>query len=194
VTFADPSLQALRRCAAGHADGLASLFEWHGDQVYRLCLHLLGSPTEAEDATQDVFLRILDKAASFQARSKVGTWIHRITMNHCLNLLKKRRRQPLALVTDAEVEPAAPAAAADADHLEEAEIVAQVRSLVARLPEEGRVVFVLREMEGLAYRDIAEALEIPLGTVMSRLSRARDRFRQLAGPAARDLGLEIHDS
>lgn len=192
VTSADPSLQALRRCAAGHADGLAALYERHGDQVYRLCFHLLNSPAEAEDATQDVFLRILDKASGFQGKSLVKTWIHRITMNHCLNLLDKRKRAPQAL--PAEDLTVAPAPAADATQLEQAEVVAQVHALMARLPEEARVVFVLREVEGLSYRGIAEALEVPLGTVMSRLARARERFRQLAGPAARDLGLTIDDA
>lgn len=190
VTPVDPSLSALRRCAAGHADGLAELFERHGTQVYRLCFHLLNSPAEAEDATQDVFLRILDKAGGFQGKSQVKTWIHRITMNHCLNLLDKRKRAPQALL-DGDLAPA-PAAAAATAPLEQNELAHQVRDLIARLPEDGRAVFVLREVEGLSYREIAETLELAPGTVMSRLARARERFRQLAGPAARDLGL-LHD-
>ncbi len=190
VTPVDPSLSALRRCAAGHADGLAELFERHGDQVYRLCFHLLNSPAEAEDATQDVFLRILDKAGGFQGKSLVKTWIHRITMNHCLNLLDKRKRAPQSLLNGEVV--LAPAVATEASGLEQSELADQVRDLVARLPEDGRAVFVLREVEGLSYREIAETLELAPGTVMSRLARARERFRQLAGPAARDLGL-LHD-
>lgn len=188
MTSADPSLQALRRCASGQADGLEELFERHGDQVFRLCLHLLRQPQEAEDATQDIFLRVLDRAATFQGRSQVSTWIRRIAVNHCLNLLARRKRQPLSLVDQEQVH--ADAAPADPQRLEEREVAAQVRALIERLPEEGRVVFVLREIEGLSYREMAEVLEVPEGTVMSRLSRARTRFRQLAGPTARSLGID----
>jgi RNA polymerase sigma-70 factor (ECF subfamily) len=191
VTSADPSLQALRRCATGHADGLEELFDRHGDQVFRLCLHLLRLPQEAEDATQDIFLRVLDRAASFQERSQVATWIRRITVNHCLNLLERRKRQPLSLV-DEEQAPAA-SAVADPSAMEEQEVAAEVRALIDRLPEEGRLVFVLREIEGLSYREMAEVLDLPAGTVMSRLSRARDRFRQLAGPTARSLGIDLDE-
>ena len=142
--------------------------------MYRLSLSILGQPADAEDAVQEVFLRVFDKADSFAGRSAVGTWVYRLTVNACLNLRRKRLKQPLALVEDAEALPAPfPAAAKSA---ETSELHARLHDVLRGLPEEARLVLTLREIEGLSYAEIADVLEVPQGTVMSRLSRARKRL------------------
>lgn len=188
VTDDQHAFDTLKRCREGDVEALGVLFELFGDRVYRLCLNILGSPADAEDATQEVFLRIFHKAGTFAGRSRVATWIHRLTVNFCLNQLKSRKRRTLqSLEALPQVEPVTLVDGSRA--MEQRETVSQVRGILARMPEEARTIFLLREVEDLSYREIGEILDLPLGTVMSRLSRARDKFRQLAAGSATDLGV-----
>ncbi|MFK5957095.1 MAG: RNA polymerase sigma factor [Planctomycetota bacterium] len=179
---------ALKRCHSGDVEALAVLFGIFGDRVYRLCFNVLGSQSDAEDAAQEVFLRVFAKAGSFAGRSQVSTWIHRLTVNFCLNQLKSRKRKA---TTSLEAIPqAGPITSVDGSgQMEQQETVVIVRSVLARMPEEARAIFLLREVEDCSYREISEILDLPQGTVMSRLSRARDKFRQLAAGSATDLGV-----
>lgn len=190
VTDDQHAQEILRRCREGDVDALGVLFQHFGDRVYRLCLNVLSVPSDAEDATQEVFLRIFQKAGTFAGRSQVSTWIHRLTVNYCLNQLKSRKRRSMpSLEALPQLEP--DTKADGSVPLEQKETVAQVRSILARMPEEARTIFLLREVEDLSYKEIAEVLDLPQGTVMSRLARARDKFRQIAEGAAVDLGVII---
>lgn len=178
----------MKRCHDGDVDALGVLYQQFGDRVYRLCLNVLGIPSDAEDATQEVFLRIFQKAGTFAGRSQVSTWIHRLTVNFCLNQLKSRKRRTMpSLEALPQLEPKTKVDGSIP--MEQKETVAQVRSVLARMPEEARTIFLLREVEDLSYKEIAEVLDLPQGTVMSRLARARDKFRQIAAGAAADLGV-----
>ena len=154
---------------------LSACYEAFGERVWRLALGLLGSAAEADDATQEVFLRVLEKACTFEARAHFATWIHRLTVNHCRNRRSSERArgerlEPLAGEELASSGAGPLDAAAASDERE------RLLAVLARLPEDQRSILVLREVEGLAYREIAEALGIPEGTVMSRLARARERL------------------
>lgn len=184
------NLAALKRCQAGDVHGVGMLFESFGDRVYRQSYNLLGCHAEAEDATQEIFLRIYDKAGTFAGRSKVSTWVHRLTVNFCLNLLKARKRRPLALVEGALEQEESKDKEVSLE-LEERETAALVHGLLSRLPVEARTIFVLREVDCCSYQEIGEILQLPAGTVMSRLSRARDKFRQLASGSAANLGVKV---
>ncbi len=190
MTDDQKNLAALKRCCTGDVRGIGVLFDVFGDRVYRLSFNLLGCHAEADDATQEIFLRIFDKAGTFAGRSQVSTWVHRLTVNFCLNLLKVRKRRPLTLV-DGGLELQNSAEREAGADLESRETVAQVRSLLARLPFEARTIFVLREIEGCSYQEIGEILALPPGTVMSRLSRARDKFRLLATGSEENLGVKV---
>lgn len=190
MTENQQDLAALQRCQDGDVSAVGMLFDLFGDRVYRLSLNLLGCHAEAEDATQEIFLRIYAKAGTFAGRSKVSTWVHRLTVNFCLNLLKARQRRPLTLV-DGVLDQRAGSDWDSISPLEQRETAALVHNLLARLPVEARTIFVLREVDGCSYQDIGEILEIAPGTVMSRLSRARDKFRQLASGSAESLGVKV---
>ncbi|MHC4824075.1 MAG: RNA polymerase sigma factor [Planctomycetota bacterium] len=182
------AFEALKRCHSGDVEALGTLFEMFGDKVYRLCFHVLGTRSDAEDASQEVFLRIFDKAGTFAGRSQVSTWIHRLTVNFCLNQLKSRQRKSsMSLDGMPALDPSTSADGSRA--LEQRETVERVQGVLSRMPEEARAIFLLREVEELSYREIGEILDLPSGTVMSRLSRARDRFRQIASTSAEDLGV-----
>lgn len=158
---------------------MRTAYELYADRVYRTALHVLGQPADAEDALQDVFLRLFDKADGFRGDARVSTWIYRATVNHCINILRSRRRGPIGLVDDV-LDPIDTVGNSPAAASERAETRATVHELLERLPEKDRTVLVLREIEELSYLEIAEVLDVPEGTVMSRLSRARARFEQLA--------------
>ena len=175
----DPDRALVEGLRRGEREALRATYERHGARVYRLSLRLLGSGPDAEDLTQEVFLKLFERAALFDGRSRFTTWIHRLTVNACLHKLEKeglRRARPLP---EEDRAPADPGGGPE-DALERGDERRALADLLARLAPEQRAVLVLRELEGLSYREIAAVLAIPEGTVMSRLSRARERLVRLA--------------
>jgi RNA polymerase sigma-70 factor, ECF subfamily len=168
----DVTPDALERAKHGDIDGLEALYRAFGDRVYRLCRSVLGDDHAAEDATQEVFLRIFSKIASFDGRSKLSTWIYRLSLNHCLNLRRRFLRWPAALV-ERTVNGAVDRARDGQRMMERIEAKDEVDRLLRDLPRDQRAVLALRELLELEYKEIAAVLEVPEGTVMSRLSRAR---------------------
>ena len=172
----------LEKLVAGDRDALARCFREHGARVWRLARALLGQAADADDATQEIFLRVREKAATFAGRSTFAAWLRRLAVNHCLNRLKARRRRDDRIEErerdldelDALARPS-PCSFETSEALERA---------LDWLPADQRVVLVLRELDGLSYREIAEAVDVPIGTVMSRLARARERLLGVA-PATR---------
>jgi len=165
---------------AGDPSALAECYRLYGARVYRLCRGLLCQPTDAEDAVQEVFLKLLDRAGQFEGRARFSTWLHRLTVNHCLHRLEKEhRRRADALDRELVDDAATPARRAEG---EESRVL--LAKLLLRIPPAHRAVLVLRELEGLAYVEIAEVLAVPVGTVMSRLARAREGLARLVPPAS----------
>ena len=181
ATASEPALEVsdavLARLAAGEIAALEELFHQYGARVHSVCLGILGNASDAEDATQEVFLRAFQQAGKFSGRSRFSTWLLRLAFHHTLNLAKAsgRRRRFAEPLTDEHVcEAPAP------DHRMQAqERRALLANLLQELPLEQRQVLVLRELEGLSYMEIGDVLEIPMGTVTSRLIRGRERLRQL---------------
>lgn len=170
------SEDVIGRCQAGDIQALEVIYRAYGDRIYRLCLRLLGEATEAEDAAQEVFLRVYGQISKFSGRSAFSTWLYRVATNHCLNMLKSRQILPSvsALAETAHPCDPAPSPAAEAIKAEERKYLAR---LLHALDHDDRAIIVLREIEALTYQQIADVLEIPIGTVMSRLRRARGRLR-----------------
>ena len=181
------STDIIRRCQQGDIAALEEVYRAYGQRVYRLCLRMMGEPADAEDAAQQVFLRLFDQACKFSGQSAFSTWIYRVAANHCLNALKRRQSNPAVSLSDAPeallpsgAVPSPDEAAAATDDWEVAS------RLLGALGLEDRAIIVLREIEGLAYQQIAYVLDIPTGTVMSRLHRARSRLGALAARFQRD--------
>jgi RNA polymerase sigma-70 factor (ECF subfamily) len=172
----DPDPQTLARLGAGDLAAFAAVYESLGDRVFRICRSLLGQDADAEDATQEVFLKVHAHAAQFAGRSRFSTWVHRIAVHHCYWRLRQRRAR------NARTTPPPDFAhlAGGPDEIERIDARDLADRLLAGLPEDQRTVVVLREIEGLSYQEIAETLEIPIGTVMSRLNRARHRLEAIA--------------
>jgi RNA polymerase sigma-70 factor (ECF subfamily) len=140
--------------------------------VYGVALRMLGNRAEAEEVAQETFLRAHRALPDFRAEARLGTWLYAIASRLCLNRLAAPERR-LARADD-EAVAAAPSPEPDASAtLERAELEAALRQAVAALPEERRIVVILRDFEGLSYEEIAEVLALEPGTVRSRLHRAR---------------------
>jgi RNA polymerase sigma factor (sigma-70 family) len=156
------------------------LSERHSDEIYRFARSLLANQADAEDATQEVLLRLwnhLPKMYPFNLRA----WLLRTTRHYCLDQIRRRTNRAAPILTDDEIldghpdELAVdPSVAADSSFRLE-----QARNILLKLPENFRSVFVLYEVNGLRYREIAEVLEMPINSVKVYLSRARERLDTL---------------
>lgn len=176
--------ELIRRCAAADDSACAELVATHERMVYQLAYHLLGTREEALDLSQEVFLRVFRTLGTFRAHSSLRTWIYRIVINQARNRQRwwRRRRQGDQVSLDQHVldhgELRQPGDAVSPDRLlVRKEAAARLWSALDRLPFDQRTAVVLREFDGLSYEEIAFSLDIAVGTVKSRLTRARQALR-----------------
>ena len=166
--------QLVARSQRGDKDAFGELVRRYQRLAVSIAYRMSGDAMLAEDAAQDAFLRAWQRLASFEYRGagSFRAWLCRIVTNMTTDLLRKARpTAPIeALSLPGGVRP-------DEAHLRQ-EQAQTVRAAILRLPQASRVALILREYEGLSYREIAEALDIPMGTVMSRLSYARNKLRE----------------
>lgn len=152
--------------------------------VYALARRLLGDPSDAADATQEVYLRVVRTVLGFRGESSFGTWLHRVTVNVCLTALRSRgdvrARGQSAGVEEISVELADPAPD-PATRAETAELAARAALALSQLAEDAREVVVLRDVQGLSTKETARVLGISEGAVKVRLHRAHARLRELVG-------------
>ncbi len=158
----------LVRC---HREGVVNV-------VYRMC----GDANLAEDAAQEAFIRAWKHLPSYRPQSPFRNWVYRIANNAALDVLRRKRE-----TVDVDELPIAGSNAGPEATVEKEQRAARVRQAVLELPEASRAVLVLREYEELSYKEIADILGIPIGTVMSRLNYARNRLRESLTPCLEDL-------
>jgi len=169
--------QIVVQVLAGKTSEFRKLVELHHRPVFRFARSLIGDEHEAEDITQEVFLAAYDNLASFNAqRATLRTWLFTITRNRCVNHLKRRRP-----VLDGEVI-ANTQRAASSDATEQNEFWSRLDEALDALPIEQKTAFVLAEIEGLAYAEIAQIEQTTLDTVKSRIHRAKQRLRTVMAP------------
>ncbi len=183
----DMALLAAHR--AGDARALGILLESYQDRLFAVCLRMLGDRDRARDLTQDAMVKIIQGLPRFDGRSKLSTWMIRVTMNACLSELRKLRlRRHASLQTtvgtgfegegstlESTLASGEPGTSAG---VESGEDRADVSSALARITPEQRAILILRDMQGLDYATIADLLDIPAGTVKSRIFRARVALRE----------------
>jgi RNA polymerase sigma-70 factor (ECF subfamily) len=142
------------------------------------CRYLSGSPADAEDLAQEVFVKVYFGLARFEGRSSFETWVQRIKSNHCINFVKKKRLHTVDLDTPG-VEGAIGVAPKAEWVLEEKDTRARIGGVLLMMTETLRIPLVLRDMDGLSYEEIAEELGIGLSAVKMRIKRGREEFRRL---------------
>jgi RNA polymerase sigma-70 factor (ECF subfamily) len=162
----------LARLRTGDSRAFEELVTTYQHRLFGVALRMLGSRAEAEEIAQETFLRAHRALGEFRGEARLGTWLYAIASRLCLDrLASASRRHETPDETALQQQPAEGADAAAV--LEQRELQAALHDAVAALPEERRIVVVLRDLEGLAYEEIAEVLGLPLITVRSRLHRAR---------------------
>jgi len=156
----------------GDRFALDQLLRRHYDRIHAVCRRVAGSTRDADDACQEALIKIVRSLPRFDGRSSFGTWAYRIAMNASLDELRKRRRRPAlhAVGEDDRPETADPGAGEFSRSLPDRMVLDDA---LDRLPDDLRIAVVLRDVADLDYAEIAETLDIPVGTVKSRLSRGR---------------------
>ncbi len=168
----------VRQAREGSEAAFRSLVQRYQDRIVNVVFRFLGDLDESEDVAQETFLKVHRKLGSFQFESTFYTWLYRIAVNAAQDRVKQRRRRPATSLEDLPpvfASPASDAGPPDRVVLSQ-EIATTVRAKVDELPARYRTVLVLREFEGRSYEEISEILGCSIGTVESRLFRARQRL------------------
>ena len=177
--------ELVARAGAGDQEAFEQLVRDNQNRVYSLAVRLVGDREEAADLAQEAFLKAWQGLSSFQRESSFSTWIYRLTTNVCIDYLRrKKRRQEVEPAVSLDDEDSGWAEPADAGQdpqgkLEEAERSRALSRGLERLPDHHRQVLVMRELSGLSYQEIGAATGLDLGTVKSRIARARLALRKI---------------
>ena len=177
VAQSSDELQLIERAVAGDERAFAELVTRYQTAVYNLAYRMLGDAGEAEDAAQEVFLRIYRRLATYDADHRFSTWVLSIASHYCIDLLRRKRPWlvPLENISNwMRARSRGPEAAALA--VEQQDIV---RGLLAKLPEHYRLVLLLRYWHDLGYEEIAQVVDLPVSTIKARLHRARNALAAL---------------
>ena len=171
----------MQEALAGDRRALDTLLRRHYSAVYGLCRRMTGNDADAADAAQDALLAIVRGLARFDGRSRFSTWVYRVTTNVCLDELRRRRRRPEPRDDVAMGSTPVASVAVDTSVADRLDVDAALRSL----PPDFRAAVVLRDLCGLDYEEIATVLDIPAGTVRSRISRGRAAVADRLGNPSR---------
>ena len=177
--------ELVHRAKSGDQDAFAQLVSQNEKRIYNLVLRMVGDPEDALDLSQEAFLNAWKGLPAFKGDSAFSTWIYRLASNACLDFLrsKKRRQDTIgsALSLDDEESPPPPAddRLRPEEQLERKERTQALHRALQQLPDHQRQVIVMRELSGLSYQEISDVLDLDLGTVKSRLTRARLALKKL---------------
>jgi RNA polymerase sigma-70 factor (ECF subfamily) len=165
--------ELLERAAAGDQAAFTTLVRRHEDRVFAIAVRITGDRADALDAMQDTFVSVFRQAGSFRAEAAFSTWLYRVTVNACRDLLRKRKRLPEP--TEEVPERARPGIGTE----EVVGLRLDLAGALAQLPEEYRDAVLMHDLGAMPYDEIAEATGVALGTVKSRISRGRRRLAAL---------------
>ena len=179
----DPAL--VRAVQRGDKGAMDALIRASYADVYALCRRLLADPSDAADATQEVYLRVVRSVMAFRGEAAFSTWLHRVTVNVCMTALRRRgdarARGQSAGVLDFVPDELVSDEPGPEGRAETADLAARTARALAELPEDAREVVVLRDVQGLSTKETAEMLGVSEGAVKVRLHRAHARLRELVG-------------
>jgi RNA polymerase sigma-70 factor (ECF subfamily) len=184
----DSDAELVRRAQEGNSDAFASLFHTHKARIYSVCLRMTNNAAEAEDLTQDAFLQVFRKLATFRGDSALSTWLYRIAVNTVLMHFRKKVLRQISL---------------DEPYNQDAKVVRReygsrddrltgsvdriaLARAIKELPDGYRTIFLLHEVEGYEHQEIAELLDCSVGNSKSQLHKAKLRIRELLGRARQE--------
>lgn len=167
----------MRRAQSGEMQAFEELVRSYRNDVFALSQYFVKNREEAWDISQEVFIKAFRSLKYFRGEASFKSWLLRITANQCKDHLKKRRLDTVSF--DEAIQPDAPGQEIGPDRRTEAkELGAAIQTAIDALPEKHRTAFLLREMEGLSYQEMAEVMQCNIGTVMSRLHHARKKLQE----------------
>ena len=174
--------QLIRECLAGRTEAFGELVIRYQDRLFNALAGILGSPEDARDVAQDAFVQAFQRLKTFRGQSAFYSWLFRIALNAAATQRRRTRHKPASIDAARDETGGDPPDrhpdAAPSHALEAKERRAAVQSALARLPAEFRIPLVLKEIDGLKYHEIATIVGCPVGTVRSRIHRARSELRQ----------------
>lgn len=178
----DKDFELIRDYIAGNDAAFEVLVNLHKEKVRNLVYLTLGDTEFVDDISQDVFISVFNKIKEFRFESKFTTWLYRITVNKCRDYLRKKRvRSIFTPIKDSHNE------LSIRTHSETLDLPQLVRKSIQRLPEKLKVPLILRDIDGLSYKEIAEQLECEVGTIKSRIFRARESLRIILEPYYKEI-------
>ena len=166
-TTSDAAL--LERYLAGDVVAFDQIMSAHEERVFGVCLRIMSNRESALDAVQETFITVFRKASQFKGQSAFSTWLYRVAVNTCYDQLRKQKRRR----TEALPEDRDPADVTSEDRLASVELRPDIEDALAGIPEEFQAAVILSDLEGLPMQTVADILEIPIGTVKSRVFRGR---------------------
>lgn len=175
IVFEAGETQLVIRAQGGDRNAFNDLVRIHAQGVLNVVFRMCGDQQMAEDAAQETFIRAWSHLATFRTEASLRNWLYRIALNTATDMLRKQKHILPGDVDDLQL--ADPQPGPEGAYLQ-GERTALVKMAISSLPEASRAVLVLKEYEGLSYQEIAEALDIPVGTVMSRLNYARRLLKE----------------
>lgn len=186
----DADRDLVERCRTGDRRAFRLLVERYERMVFHTVVTMIGDPVEADDVAQEVFIKVYRSIRQFEGQSKFSVWLYRVAVNQCLDYLKYRNRRPQAVSIDGIMREndgtleflfMDPAPAAD-EAYEDRQLQAAIRRILDSLTPEQRLIIRLKDIEGRSQEEIAGILGCPVGTVKSRLNRAREVLKDRLRP------------
>lgn len=186
-----PDRDLVERCRGRDAAAFDEVVDRHKAKIYNYLYRMMGNAADAEDLTQEVFVRLYTSLDSFRSQASLNTWLFRIAGNLCIDHFRRsRKHRAVAFSLDEPLDRDTPEAGGSQTHevadltyephrvAERAETAQQIQQALQQLPEKLRAVLILHDVEGMPYEEIAQVVACPLGTVKSRLFNARLQLRQ----------------
>lgn len=177
----------VKQSKKGDLDAFEQLVKRYQNKIYNLACRFLGNRVDAYDLAQETFIRLYQSLPRFRGESSLRTWLYRITVNVCRDELRRQKRRNIVSVEDKKADTENnnvygnylhAGVSSPEEILERKEFCSKVQSCLYSLPEKHRLILVMREIQGMSYEEIAEILQCPRGTVKSRLSSARQVFKE----------------
>jgi len=174
---AELDIDLIQRYLAGDVEAFNELMDAHEDRVFAICYRMLQDREAALDATQDTFLTVFRKADRYRAQAAFSTWLYRVAVNTCYDHLRRRKRKRAEPLPDSH-DPPDPGAG---DLYDAVEVRPDIEAALADLSPEFRAAVVLVDLQGMSLEQAGDTLDVPTGTVKSRLFRARRQLSQSLG-------------
>ena len=184
----DDDQQLIQKCLDGQTDAFGELVTRYQDRLYHSIMMMVRSPEDARDLAQEAFIRAFNAIGTYKTSYKFSNWILKIANNHTIDYLRKRKLDTVSIDGSPHARSADEIAQSQLviesrdesphEYVEHRELGGQIEGAIAELREEYRTVVVLRHVEGYAYDEIADIMELPLGTVKTYLHRARGELRK----------------